>query len=69
MAKKKTVRKKALKGAWTKTDIGLLKKMFPNNPTAAVAKKLKRGLDAVKKKASRMKLRKSKSYLKKIGRT
>jgi len=61
-------KKKAPKGKWTKTDIGLLKKMFTNNPTAAVAKKLERGLDAVKKKASRMKLRKSKSYLKKIGR-
>ncbi|MHC4638390.1 MAG: hypothetical protein ACYTBP_07820 [Planctomycetota bacterium] len=68
MAKKKTVRKKAVKGTWTKADITLLRKMFPNNPTAAVAKKLKRGLDAVKKKASRMNLRKSKSYMKKIGR-
>ncbi len=67
-AKKKTKKKKGGAGTWSKADIALLKKMFPKNPTAAVAKKLKRGTDAVKKKASRMGLKKNKSYLKKIGR-
>ncbi len=55
------------KGLWTSADIKMLKKLFQNISTAAVAKKLGRPLDAVKKKASRMKLRKSKSYMKKLG--
>jgi hypothetical protein len=69
MAKKKKVaKKKALKGLWTKADTNLLKKLFPNNPTSRIAAKLGRKTDAVKKKASRMKLRKSKKYLKSLGR-
>ena len=76
MAKKKKVsrkkkvakKKKAAKGLWTKADVNLLKKLFPANPTSKIAKKLGRKTDAVKKKASRMGLRKSKSYLKSIGR-
>ena len=67
MAKKKK-RKKLTKGTWTKSDLSLLKKLFANNPTAKIAAKLGRPLDAVKKKASRMKLRKSKKYLKTLGR-
>jgi len=67
MAKKKK-RRKLIKGTWTKSDLNLLKKLFANNPTAEIAKKLGRPLDAVKKKASRMKLRKSKKYLKTLGR-
>ncbi len=66
MAKKK--RKKFVKGPWSKSDINLLKKLFPDNPTARIAAKLGRPLDAVKKKASRMRLRKSKKYLKSLGR-
>jgi len=70
MAKRKKVakKKKAVKGLWTAKEVNLLKKLFPNSPTAAIAEKLGRGTDAVKKKASRMKLRKSKKYLKSIGR-
>jgi hypothetical protein len=70
MAKKKkaTKRKKGPKGLWTKADVNLLKKLFPTNPTSKIAKKLRRKTDAVKKKASRMGLRKSKVYLKSIGR-
>ncbi len=69
-AKKKTAskKKKAPKGLWSKADVNLLKKLFPTNPTSKIAKQLKRKTDAVKKKASRMGLRKSKSYLKSIGR-
>jgi hypothetical protein len=70
MAKKKKAAKKrkAPKGAWTTSDVNLLKKLFPSNPTAKIAAKLRRKTDAVKKKASRMGLRKSKSYLKTLGR-
>ncbi|MHC4724847.1 MAG: hypothetical protein ACYS9V_11470, partial [Planctomycetota bacterium] len=56
------------KGTWTQTDLAELKRLFPDNSTAAVAAKLGRGTDAVKKKASRMGLRKSSSYLESIGR-
>lgn len=65
-AKKTKVRNK--KKLWTKGDIAKLKKMFGNNPTAGVAGKLGRGTDAVKKKASRMGLKKTKKYLRSIGR-
>ena len=74
MAKKKKTKKKiakkrrAVKGVWTKDDIRLLKKEFPNNLTAEVAAKLGRKTDAVKKKASRMGISKTKRYLKSIGR-
>lgn len=68
MAKKKKVKKKMKKGLWTKADLALLRKLFGNNPTAAIAKKLGRPTDAVKKKASRMGLRKSKKYMKSLGR-
>jgi len=69
MAKKKKAKKRRLvRGAWSKSDINLLKKLFPNNPTAEIAARLGRPTDAVKKKASRMGLRKSKRYLKSLGR-
>ncbi len=67
VAKKKAKKKKAAPG-WTKAEVSLLRKEFPSNPTSKVAKKLKRKTDAVKKKASRMGLKKAKSYLKKLGR-
>ena len=68
MAKKKKAKKKMTKGLWSKADINLLKKLFGNTPTAEIAKKLGRPTDAVKKKASRMGLRKSKKYMKTLGR-
>ena len=69
MAKKKPKKGKRLtKGLWSKSDLNLLKKLFPNNPTAQIAAKLGRPTDAVKKKASRMGLRKSKKYMKSLGR-
>ena len=67
MAKKKA-KSKTIKGGWSKSDVSLLKKLFPNNPTAEIAAKLGRATDAVKKKASRMGLRKSKKYMKSLGR-
>jgi len=72
MAKKKTkkkAKKKLTKGLWSKSDLNQLKKLFPNKPTAAIAAKLGRPTDAVKKKASRMGLRKSKKYMKSLGRS
>lgn len=68
MAKKKAKKKKAKKGLWTKSEVALLRKLFSNNPTAKIAKRLGRPTDAVKKKASRMGLRKSKKYMKSLGR-
>jgi len=66
--KKAAKKKKAPKGLWTKADVNLLRKLFPTNPTSKIAARLGRQTDAVKKKASRMGLRKSKKYLKSIGR-
>ena len=72
MAKKKKAKKKATKkltkGLWSKADIALLRKLFSSNATATIAAKLGRPTDAVKKKASRMGLRKSKKYMKSLGR-
>jgi len=67
MAKKRK-KKKLIKGLWSKSELALLKKLFPNNPTAQIAAKLGRPTDAVKKKASRMRLRKSKKYMRSLGR-
>ena len=67
MAKKKK-KKKLIKGLWSKSELNQLKKLFPNNPTAKISATLGRPNDAVKKKASRMRLRKSKRYLKTLGR-
>ena len=71
-AKKKRARKsrakKGRKGMWSTADVNMLKKLFSENPTAMIAKQLRRSVDTVKKKASRMGLKKSKRYLKKIGR-
>ena len=72
MAKKKKAKKKRAargkKGNWTSAEIKLLKKEFPNKSCIEVAKKLGRPFYAVKRKAYRMNIHKSKSYLKKIGR-
>jgi len=76
-AKKKVTKKKAApkkkakkggKGTWSAAEVALLKKSFPGKSTAEVAKALKRSLDTVKKKASRMGLKKTKAYMKKLGR-
>ena len=70
MAKKKTKKKATLvKGLWSKDEVQLLKKLFGNSPTAEVAAQLNRSVDTVKKKASRMGLRKTKKYMKTLGRS
>jgi len=68
MKKKATKKKELVKGIWTKSEVSLLRKLFPNNPTAKIAARLGRPTDAVKKKASRMGLRKTKKYMKSLGR-
>ena len=62
-------RKKLVKGLWSKSEVSLVRKLFPNNPTAKVAARLGRPTEAVKKKALRLGLKKSKKYLKSLGRT
>ena len=66
-AKKKTAKKRS-RGFWSASDLAKLKKLFPSNPTSKIAKAVGRKTDAVKKKASRMGLKKTKRYLKSIGR-
>ena len=61
-------KKKLAKGLWSKSEVTLLRKLFPNNRTAKVAARLLRSTDTVKKKASRMGLKKTKKYLKSLGR-
>lgn len=61
--------RRTTKGSWTREDVKELKKLFPNRPTAEVARKLGRPTEAVKKKASRMGLKKSRKYMKSLGRT
>jgi hypothetical protein len=68
MAKKrKAAKRKKAPPMWSVRDINLLKKLFPTNPTSKIAKQLRRKTDAVKKKASRMGLKKSRKYLKSLG--
>lgn len=62
------VKRRLTRGAWTSKDLSLLKRMFPDHPTAEVATRLGRPRDAVKKKASRLGLRKSRRYLRSLGR-
>jgi hypothetical protein len=62
------VKKRTPKGRWSTQDLNMLKRLFPTTPTSKVAQKVGRKLDAVKKKASRMGLKKSRAYLKRIGR-
>jgi len=66
--KKAAKRKKVVKGLWSPSEVKLLKKLFANNLTAKIAAQLGRKTDTVKKKASRMGLRKSKKYMKTLGR-
>ena len=62
-------KKKLVKGLWSKSEISLLRKLFPSNPTARVAAKLGRPTEAVKKKAYSVGLKKTKKYLKSLGRS
>jgi hypothetical protein len=61
--------KRIKKGTWTNDDLKVLKRDFGNQRTTEVAKELGRPVDAVKKKASRMGLRKSSKHMKTLGRS
>jgi len=61
-------RKKPIRGSWSKEEIGLLKKLFPNRKTREVADELGRSCKSVEMKAIKMGLKKSKKYLKSLGR-
>ena len=52
---------------WSKAEVSQLKKLFPVMSTRKVAAKLKRTEKAVMQKAFHMQIRKSKKYLKSIG--
>jgi hypothetical protein len=67
MAKKRRAARSP-KGRWSAKDLNQLRKLFPVTATSKVAKAVGRKTDAVKKKASRMGLKKSKVYLRRIGR-
>jgi hypothetical protein len=67
MAKKK-VRKNITKGLWSKNEIQILRKEFPNKPCNEVALKLGRPIYAVKRKAYRLGVYKTKRYLQSLGR-
>ena len=70
MAKrKKASKKRRVRASWTTKEINLLKKLYPTNPTSKIASRFGRKVDAVKKKAARLGLRKTRRYLKSIGRT
>ncbi|MBN2019743.1 MAG: hypothetical protein JW749_05905 [Sedimentisphaerales bacterium] len=70
MAKKrKTQKNKKLKrGSWSAAEISLLERQFPDISCNKIAQKLGRPFYAVKRKAYRLGICKSKSYLKSIGR-
>ena len=61
-------RKKLVKGLWSKDDVKLLKKLFANRKTQEVADELGRSLRSVMGKAQKMGLKKTKKYLKSLGR-
>lgn len=63
------VAKKKLKtGEWSKDEVKLLKKMFRNTSTKEVAQELCRSASSVQSKATALGLKKTKKYLKSIGR-
>ena len=62
-------RKKATRGAWSKDELKMLKKLFRNTSTKEVAEALGRSATSVQAKASTLGLKKTKTYLKSIGRS
>ena len=61
-------KRKMKKGLWSREEIRILRREFPGKSCAEVAKKLGRPLYAVKRKAYRMGIYKTRKYLKSIGR-
>jgi hypothetical protein len=65
MAKRKH---KLTRKRWTREEIKYLKRVFRNMRTADVAKRMKRTVSSVQQKATVLRLKKTKKYLKSIGR-
>jgi len=65
MAKRK---RKLTRKRWTREEIKYLKKVFRNMRTADVAKRMKRTISSVQQKAIILGLKKTKKYLKSLGR-
>ena len=61
-------KRKLKSGAWSTDEVKLLKQMFRSISTAGVAKKLRRKVPSVQAKATQLGLKKTKKYLKSIGR-
>lgn len=61
-------KKKHVKGRWSTGELKLLRKAFPTASARQVAERLGRTVKAVEMKASKIGLKKSKRYLKTIGR-
>ena len=60
-------KRKLRSGAWSKDEAKLLKQMFRSTSTKQVAEKLGRAERSVQAKASKLGLKKTKKYLKSIG--
>ena len=58
--------KKLVTGVFSKNEINILKKMFPNTKTKDLAKKLNRKLKSVQARATTLGLKKTTKYLKKM---
>ncbi len=65
MAKRK---RKLTRKKWTREEIKYLKRVFRNMRTADVAKQMRRTVSSVQQKATILGLKKTKKYLKSIGR-
>ena len=60
-------KRKQKAGAWSKDEVKRLKKMFRNTSTKEVAEKLGRAEKSVQAKATKLGLKKTRKYLKSIG--
>ena len=54
---------------WTKDDVRTLKQMFRGSPNVQVAKVLQRTPKSVERKAAKLGLKKTKKYLRSLGRS
>jgi DNA-binding Lrp family transcriptional regulator len=54
---------------WTQQQIKILKSQFPGRPTAEIADLVGRSVEATKRKAARLGLKKSRKYLKSLNRS
>ena len=68
MARCKRRKKRVVKERWTPDEVKLLRKLYRNTSTAEVACELDRTPGSVQAKASALGLRKTKKYLKSLGR-